>query len=114
MISTREIQECRRTQLYYVNTAVVQKTLRETTVLALQVLDKMMSRSEQLEETETRGADLVRQSERFAAEAERWNKPPWWKRLLLCECIPRWWFTCQPSTVKQQKCRRKQRAKSDF
>lgn len=102
MITAGEMHESHRTQMYYVNTAVVQKTLRQTTVLALQVFDKLITRSTQLDDTEQRGTELMHQSEQFAAQAEQWNRP-WWKRLMYWCCT----IQCNPSTVKQRKCRTK-------
>lgn len=76
-----------REQRNHVHVAMAGKNVRETKTLALQFFDKLQMRGQTLDATEATAVSLEQSSKLFLLEAR-----PWWKRLLYCQCIPKWWF----------------------
>lgn len=84
------MDEQRREQRAFNSLAVIKGNLRDTTKTALHALDQLHQRGTQLNMTEEMGDELAHTSRIFLLEMR-----PWWKRLLYCDCLPRWWFDCK-------------------
>lgn len=83
-----------REQQHYVQAALVARTVRQTAAATLTLLDRMAERGVQMDEATARADALVRDSERFAREAEGENA------YFCCYWVPRWW--CQRVNVTAQ------------
>jgi hypothetical protein len=83
-----------REQQRHVQTAVVGRNVRATHQAALALLDKYVERGLQMDEGERRAEAVLRESQRFAHEAQGVNTG-----FFRCLCIPAWWFDCNGGSV---------------
>lgn len=77
-------------QQRFVQTAMVGRNVRQVKEATLALMDKYIERGLQMDESATRADEVLRESERFAHEAQGEN------RFFRCVCIPIWWFECPP------------------
>lgn len=77
----------RRNQINFNKLAQAKGNLRYSTARAIQALDKVIKRGEQLDAVEEKSEQLLESSNVFRLQVS----PPWWKRCC-CECFPKWWF----------------------
>lgn len=82
----RYFEQQKREQQVYVNTAHIKKNLRETTIVAINAMDKLIQRGTQLEMVEEEAEQLQQTSKLFLVDTL-----PWWKFYLFCNCLPTWW-----------------------
>jgi hypothetical protein len=75
----------KREQRFFETTALVKKNVRQTTIAAIGVLDRLHQRGTQIEATEEMAATLETSSREFLKEST-----PWWRKGFL-SCIPAWW-----------------------
>lgn len=81
-------EESRRQQQHYVQTAEIQRNLRQTTQIALSVLSTLAERGETLDKQEQHANLVMESSEEMATQAEfiRGAGKGW--RAWLCCCCP--------------------------
>lgn len=81
----RFFEQQKREQRFFETSALVKKNVRQTTMAAIGVLDKLHQRGTQLETTEEMATALESSSREFLKEST-----PGWRRGFL-SCIPAWW-----------------------
>jgi len=86
--------ECQREQQHHVQVALVGRNVRQAAAATLTLLDSMAERGLRMDEAAVRADALVRDSERFARDAEGENA------YFCCLWIPRWWCQRASSSAK--------------
>lgn len=83
-------EEKQQEQRFYEKTALVQKNLRQTSIIMTEAMDKLSYRGNTIQDVEDASEELLESSELFMAKV---SPGPIWKRICCCCChyIPKWW-----------------------
>lgn len=94
---TQIFDEQREEQQKLVQVALIQREVNTARDVAFKCFDKMISRSEDLEQVQRQSEDLLATSELFVRQSR-----------FSC-CFPTWWFSCSNEEGQGRRRRRKQK-----